>query len=965
MPSIMEAMQQQIIIGDGAMGTMLQGKGLPAGESPEVWMLSNQDKILDVMTAYVKAGAGVIESNTFGANRLKLAEFGHGGSVSLINATAVSLAKEAAGPSRYVAGVIGPSGRFPAPVGDVPFEELIDVFAQQAQSLSLSGADLILLQTFSDLGEARAAYLGARKVTNLPVAVSLTFDHRQRTLTGTDPETAAAVFSALGADLLGVNCSTGPAEMLSIVSSYRKRCNLPLLAEPNAGMPVIVDGRSTFPLTPEGMAPYVPLFLESGVRYLGGCCGTTPTHIKEIAEAVISWKGKAVPVQHDPAPSLASRSKTIYFGPSMPPRLIGERLNPTARKVLSQAIAAGDFDVFAREGKDQIEAGADLLDVNVGVAGSDEAENMPRAVLRLQQSIDCPLALDSVNPEALEKALIQYQGKALINSVNGEESSLGAILPLAKRYGAAVLGLTLDGHGVPDHAEGRLQIAVRILERAIDEGIPKEDVFIDCLAMAAAAGPRQAAETLRAIALVKEKLGLVTVLGLSNISHGMPSRSWLNQAFLAQALAAGLDAVIANPLDAGIRKALAAGAFLAGRDPHGARYIAQAKKEGEGQPSLYDLPASVRALEPLSLPTPASAFTQASPPAAMPASEAAPPGISDTAPTRATESAQAKAPAFLAPMPGASEAQAFEAPASALQISDAGAYEAQTSDPQASGARSSGLQEHVRQTSDQQASEARSSGLQEHVRQASKPQATHASLSGLPASMAPDPGNTVSASPGPEATAPVAVYSQSLLLLQQAIVQNDRQQIRKLLQPLIHEMSFIELVDQSIVPALGYAGDSFSRGETFLPQLLLSADGASFTFDYLRIAKPSSAQRTLETVVLGTVAGDVHDIGKNIVKALLNSYGYQVVDLGKSVPVREFVKAVKEHNAQILGLSALMTTTMTEMEQVIRAIRYEGLDTRILVGGAALTREYAESIRADAYVKDAAEAHGVIRRLLD
>ena len=871
MQNILEALRQRILISDGAMGTMLQGLGMPAGVSPELWMLSHPDSILDVMTAYAHAGADILETNTFGANRVKLAEAGHGDDVNLVNATAVSLARQAAGPQRYISGVIGPSGRFPAPVGDISFEELIDVFAQQAQSLSLSGVDLILLQTFSDIGEARAAYLGVRKVTTLPVAVSLTYGQNGRTLTGTDPETAAVIFSALGADILGVNCSTGPGEMLAVVGQYRKACRLPLLAEPNAGVPRLVDGRSVFPLTPEDMAPYASGFLASGVRYLGGCCGTTPAHIREIATAAEAWDGHFLPDTDTPRSSLASRSRTVHIASHLPPRLIGERLNPTGRKNLSDAIMAGDFDVYAREGRDQVSAGADMVNVNVGLAGSDEIANLAAAVRRVQQTLDSPLMFDSVNPRALEQALIHYHGKALINSVNGKESSLSAILPLAKRYGAAVVGLALDEQGVPDKAEDRLRIAGRILDRALAEGIAKENLFIDCLVLAAAADPFSAAETLRAVTLVKRELGLPTVLGISNISHGMPKRPWLNQAFLAQALAAGLDLVIANPLNDGVRRTMAAGAFLAGRDAHGARYIEQARDE-DGPSDLLREPSAAATPGPDLHPEPS---------------------------------------ATAAPGPDLHP----EPPATATPGQDRLVSDTRTTD-----------------TPDIPAHDA-------------------------PSTHTPATDTTVADAAG--------AYAEELRALQQAIVLNDRTQIRVYLKPLIAEIDFIDLINRSIIPALGAAGDSYAKGETFLPQLLVASEGASFTFDYLKVANPSAAVPALETVVLGTVAGDIHDIGKNIVKAILSSYGYHVVDLGKSVPTGEFVSAVREHHAKILGLSALMTTTMIEMEPIIRAIRHEGLDVKILLGGAVLTEAYAESIGADAFVKDASEAHGIIRRLLD
>ncbi len=840
MYQIMEAFQQQVLVADGAMGTMLQSQGLPAGGSPEVLMLEDPQRILDIQISYAKAGAQIIETNTFGANRLKLTEFHCQDKVREINTLAVKLAREAAGPQGFVAGLVGPTGQFPRPVGTVPFLELKEVFAEQIQALSLAGADMIYLQTFSDLGEARAAYLAARDVTSLPVAVSLTYDLNLRTLTGTDPVTAASIFTALGADMLGVNCGFGPEEMLSVLDSYRKTCSLPLLVEPNAGLPVLTEGKSVFPMSPEEMADFVPMMLELGVRYIGSCCGSTPEHTKAITRKVEAAIRDGLKVLEPPQPSstLSSRSKTIFLGNGFPPRLIGERINPTARKTLAEALLEGNYSPLIQEGVKQIHAGADLLDVNAGMAGGDEVNDLLRTSYRLQQILDCPLVIDSVNPLALEQALIHFQGKALINSVNGEAGSLEKILPLAKQYGAAVLGLTLDSRGIPDKAEGRLAIARRILDKALEYGIAKEDVYIDCLVMSCATDPALSRETLKAIRLVKEELGLVTVLGLSNISHGLPKRPWLNQAFLAQALEAGLDAVIANPLDAGIRQTLAAGAMLSGRDPHGLRYIQQTKRE---------------------------------------------------------------------------EALAAEEAAQSLARPKASA----------------------------------------------NPKAI---VEAMEATLAGGSGKT-GAGAIPEDTPP-ALKGQ-LLELQQAILNGNEEVIPEQIEKLLPSRNFLELVAQAVIPALEISGDSFAKGETFLPQLLLTADGARCAFDYLKKALPSEAPQIRETVVLGAVAGDVHDIGKNIVKALLESYGYQIVDLGKNVPSRQFIDAVKEHQAQVLGLSALMTTTMTEMAPIIEEIRKEHLPVSVIVGGAVLTKDYADSIGADAYVKDAAEAHHIIRRLLD
>lgn len=823
MKPILSILENQVLISDGAMGTVLQDQGLPQGLSPEIWMLSQPDKILEVHKAYAKAGAHIMETNTFGANALKLGEFGYADQVREINHLAVKLARQAAGPDGFVVGLIGPTGQFPRPLGSIPFLELKKVFREQAQALSLAGVDMILLQTFSDIGEARAALLAAKETTNLPVGISLTYNNNQRTLTGTDPQTAATIFQALGADALGINCSTGPKEMLPIIESYRKNCNLPLLAEPNAGLPVLIDNRSVFPMSPADMAQYVPMLLGLGVRWIGSCCGSTPAHTQAICDAVGTWDGRVLSSPQQQPSRLASRSKTVVIGSSMPARLIGERINPTARKSLAVALQEGDYPRLIQEGILQAEAGADLLDVNAGLAGGDEATHLLKTTYQMQQATELPLVIDSVNPLALEQALIHYQGKALINSVNAEEDSLRQILPLAKTYGAAVLGLTLDKHGIPATAQERLNLAKKILESALAIGIPKEDVFIDCLVMSAATDPTLAQETVKAIRLVKAELGLCTVLGLSNISHGMPKRPWLNQAFLAQALEAGLDAVIANPLDAGIRHTLAAGNLLTGRDPNGLLYIAMAQREDElAQPELA--PAIVG---------PAKPYPQKTVPAGFGSSKVSP-------------------------------------------------------------------------------------AVNRHIQQ-----------------------------------------------LQQFIISGNQAAIPNELNHLLDTMSFYELVQEAIIPALETAGDTFAKGETFLPQLLLTAEGARCAFDYLKKALPMEAPEQKETVVLGTVAGDVHDIGKNIVKALLESYGYKIIDLGKNVQRQAFVEAVRQHQAAVVGLAALMTTTMTEMAPIIQELKAANLNVKVIVGGAVLTPEYAASICADGYVKDAGEAHHIIRGLLD
>jgi len=576
MSHFLNIVKNQVLLGDGAMGTMLVNSGLPAGESPEVWMLSNPEKVKAIHQAYLAAGSQVVQTNTFGATRLKLQEYQAAHRVEEINITAVKLVREVVGNKAFVAGIVGPTGHFPAPLGEIPWLELVDVFRQQVTALAKGGADFIFLETFADLGEIRAALFAAKEYTSLPVACSLTYS-KGRTLTGTSPEAAAIVLSALGADLLGANCSTGPEELLEVMQAYRTSTSLPLLVEPNAGIPELVDGETVFKATPEHLAKYAVLFKEAGVNLIGACCGSTPNHIAAMGRALASRQTLASPPSSNiTATRLASRSRTVSLGSSESPKIIGERINPTARKAIAQAYRDNNYDLIVQEGITQVEAGAHLLDVNTGVAGLDESILLPPTLQKMQMALDIPLVLDCTNPEALERGLQEYHGKALINSVNGEAKSLEAILPLAKKYGAAVLGLTLNEQGIPEKAEERLKIAKLIVAKAQEYGLPKEDILIDCLVLTAAASPAAAMETVRAIALVKQELGVATTLGLSNVSHGLPQRSWLNAAFLSLTLGAGLDSAIASPLDNRIKETFLAAALLTGRDPGARNYLSAA-----------------------------------------------------------------------------------------------------------------------------------------------------------------------------------------------------------------------------------------------------------------------------------------------------------------------------------------------------------------------------------------------------
>lgn len=798
MSDFINIIKNQVLIGDGAMGTMLFKCGLGIGENPEIWMLSNPDKLKTIHRSYLEAGARVIQTNTFGANRLKLGEYEAASKVREINITAARLVREVVGNKAFIAGIIGPTGHFPAPVGDVDWTDLVEVFKEQSMALEEGGADFILFETFSDLGEIRAALFAAKNYTSLPVACSLTYTNG-RTLTGTTPAIAAAVLSPLGADLIGANCSTGPKDLLQVMKEYRSATTLPLLVEPNAGLPEIIDGKLIYNETPEMFASYVEPFRKIGVNLIASCCGSTPEHTRAMNKALASSTPEFSAMPQNKTTYLASRSKIVGIGSNHLPVIIGERINPTARKAIAQAFREENWNLITQEGFAQVDAGAQLLDLNTGVPGLDESVLLKHGVRQLQLSLDIPLVLDCTQPAALEKGLQEYQGRALINSVNGEEKSLRTILPLAKKYGASVLGLCLDERGIPDKAEARLEIAKRIVDRALEYGLAKEDIIIDCLVLTAATSPELSMETVRAIALVKDRLSVATALGLSNVSHGLPQRSWLNSAFLALTLGAGLDAAIANPSDTRIKETMTATALLTGRDKGANNYLISA-----GKPVAQN--------------------------------------ISDN---KTTE---------------------------------------------------------------------------------------------LPPTL------------------------ESLTSL---IFHGQLEPLIPLLKELLKNHDMLTIINQGILPALEKIGNLFAKGDVFLPQLIMSGDSAKQAFTFLKENFPDHSPEQKGTIVIGTVRGDIHDIGKNITAAILENHGYRVIDLGKNISGEEFLAAVIKEKAQIVGLSALMTTTMVEMAPIIRLIKTHDPSVKVIVGGAVVTEEFAHEINADGYGKDAVDAVRVVGALLN
>lgn len=820
----------QVLILDGAMGTMLQSKGLMPGECPEWWNLKMPQAVEEVHRAYVEAGAHIIQTNTFGANRYKLKEFGLEEKVKEINQAAVKIAQRAAAGRVRVAVSMGPTGLLPHPWGPATFDDFYQAFKEQAMAAAEAGADLISIETMSDLLEIKAAVIAVKENTSLPVLAQMNFQPDGRTLMGTDARTAAVVLDALDVDALGANCSGGPAELLRVLQEMAVVTDCPLVVQPNAGLPQLIEGRAVYTQTPEQMAEYALAMVEAGAWVVGGCCGTTPEHIRWLARVL---RGKTPRRQEGfvrPA-ALASRSRLVLLDDRGPLVFIGERINPTARKKLAADIREGRMEMVVEEARTQVEAGAPLLDVNMGVPGIDEAEAMRQAVMQIQTAVDVPLSIDSANPEAIEAALKVFAGKALINSVNGKKESLESILPLAKKYGAAVLGLALDAGGLPATAERRLEIARAILEAALEYGLRREDLYIDCLVQTVSAQQEQALQTLEGVRRVKSELGLRTILGVSNVSHGLPAREVLNATFLAMAYSHGLDMAILNPFDQRMRETLAATAVLLNRDPYCQEYVSRFQN--------YKAAAAV---------APPAAVGPAGPELAGAAGE----------PVAAGESAVATEK---------------------------------------------------------------------------------------------------------EGAAPAVKKAETLKnRIQQAVIRGERERIEPLLEEALREgVEALELVNEALIPGIEEVGRRYEEKVYFLPQLILSAETMKTGFSFLRPRLSAGEVQPVATIVMATVEGDIHDIGKNIVAVLMENYGFRVVDLGKDVPAEEILQAAVAEKADLIGLSALMTTTMPRMAEVISEVKKRSLPVKVIIGGAVVTGEYARKIGADAWATDARE--GVLKAL--
>lgn len=797
-----EALQQGVLILDGAMGTMLQARGLKPGQSPEELNLTLPDVVASVHREYIQAGADIIITNTFGGSRFKLAHYGLEGRLNEINARAVEIARSEARGRAYVGASIGPTGQFVEPLGEVSFDGMKAAFREQAEALITAGADLISLETFLDIKECRAALIAIREVSaTIPVIAMLTFDDNGRSVLGTPPEAAAITLAAAGADLVGSNCGLGVDGIYEILTRMRCVTTLPLISQANAGLPLLIDGATVFPGTPDEMTAYHDRMIALGVRVIGGCCGTTPAHIRAMKDALAM---RQQPWQPRPEPAgitrLSSRGGWAAVGGGAKTAIIGERINPTGKKLYSQELQDGKVAYIRREAIEQVQAGATLLDVNVGAPGIDEPAAMERAVFCVSGTSAAPIVLDSSNPAALERGLKAADGKVLINSVSGEAKSLRAVLPLAKKYGAAIIGLTLDNKGIPDTAEGRLAIARRIRNAARRHGIPDGDIIIDCLTLTVSAEQKRAAETLRTIRMIKSRLGLSTVLGVSNISFGLPQRPLISAAFFAMALEAGLDAAIINPREKAMMDAWRSAMVLLNRDHQAADYIEAYR--GEQASSLAaatasDVPRSIREL------------------------------------------------------------------------------------------------------------------------------------------------------------------------LAQAVIGGDRDGIVGLVEQALAEgLEPLQISNEGFLPGLEEVGRRFEKNIFFLPQVMQSADTMHAGFARLKVEMKGQSFKSLGRILMATVEGDIHDIGKNIVCTLLENHGFEVFDIGKNVSAATILAKAREHGVDAVGLSALMTTTMCEMENVIRKLKAAGIKTFTMVGGAVVTQEYADRIGADLYARDAMEAVAKVKQLL-
>ncbi len=775
-----EMVSKGIVILDGAAGTLLQELGMPTGICPEKWVLDNPQSIINIQKQYVDSGSDIVYTFTFGANELKLKEFNIDDVIG-INRELAKLSRQAANGKALVAGDMSPTGQLMEPFGMYTFEEVVCSYKKQVAGLLEGGVDLFVIETMMDIQEARAALIAVKESCDLPVIVTMTFERGGHTINGTDPLTALITLQSLGADAVGCNCSTGPKEMIEIIEKIKPYAKVPLVAKPNAGMPKLVDGKTVFDMDATEFTRYTDEFIKAGVNLLGGCCGTTPEYILGLSEAA---KGKRAYESANKSNDLilSSSRRIVSISNNLPTCLIGERINPTGKKKLRQELRDGSMDLVTEYAMDQVDEGALVLDVNAGVPGIDEAKILTKMVKTLSTFVTVPLCLDSSSPEALESALRVYPGRALINSISAEESKLEKILPIAAKYGAAFILLPLDDNGVPEKADDRIKIIESVYEKAKEYGYTKSDFLIDGLVMTAASNQEASLETIKVINWSNKEFGANTVIGLSNISFGLPERTWINAAFLAMAMSQGLSAVIMNPGSQETMRIKRATDVLTGKDRGSNHYI-----------KTYGADRGITRVE------------------------------------------KQEAPVFNCVLEGR----------------------------------------------------------------------------------------------------------------QSEIVDVVKAELTKGVPP-------VELVDNHLIPAISRVGELYQAKTYFLPQLIQSAEAMEAAMSYITpfLEAEKKQTNTKGKIVLATVKGDIHDIGKNIVALMLRNYGFNVIDLGKDVEEEVIIKTAVNEKADIIALSALMTTTMEQMRKIADRVKTEGIEVNILIGGAAVDESYATQIGA-AYAKDA------------
>ena len=794
---IKDRLGKELLFFDGGMGTLLQERGLGPGELPETWNLIHPDVIRDIHRSYIEAGSDIVLTNTFGANALKFHD--DGCSLEEIVKKGVENVKRAAeeakvGRTVYTALDMGPTGKLLKPMGDLDFETAYEAFKEVAVWGEEAGADLIHIETMSDTYELKAAVLAAKENTSLPVFATAIFDERGKLLTGADVPSVVTLLEGLRADAIGINCGMGPEQMLPVLEQFLKYSSLPVIVKPNAGLPKQKNGQTYYDVDPEQFAGLMKQVVQMGAVVVGGCCGTTPDHIRMMRE--LCGKMPAVPVTEKSFTVVSSYGQSVFLGSGS--RIIGERINPTGKKRFKQALKEHDLDYILREGITQQDNGAHILDVNVGLPDIDEPALMKEVVQELQSVTNLPLQIDTVDGEAMEAALRIYNGKAMVNSVSGKQESMDTVFPLIKKYGGVVIGLTLDEGGIPGDADGRVRIAEKIIREAEKYGIRKKDIVIDALAMTISSEPEGAKVTLETLRRLRDELHVCTVLGVSNISFGLPSRPVINSSFYTMAMMNGLSAGIINPASEEMMRAWYAYHALMNLDPNCENYI----------------------------------------------------------------------------------------------------------------------------------------------------------------------GKYASAAP---AVSTAAQTGKSSMGLQEAIIKGLREEAHSVTVSMAEEREPLEIINSELIPALNRVGEGFEKGTVFLPQLLMSAEAAKSAFAVLkdRMDQSGEVQEKIGTVVLATVKGDIHDIGKNIVKVLLENYSFDVIDLGKDVPPEQIVETVLSKNVRLVGLSALMTTTVVSMEETIKQLREKAPGCRVMVGGAVLNQDYADMIGADFYGKDAMQSVHYAQKLFE